>query len=179
MGMKQTRRFWWPLWVVLALVGGWLIYQALPTEEPVRPTQEVSTPVADSLAGTGFYRMVRLLELDSLQHAAFRRAEVNYRQELANLRTSLQEVDRAIIQELAQAVPDTLVLQGYAQASGRLQQTLKQRTIDHFLQLHELCSPQQQEQLAEIFSSFEQGPPGRGRGQGQGRHGGRGWGRRP
>lgn len=177
--MKQSKFPWWPLWVVLALAGGWLIYHALPAEDAEHPTQEVSAPAADSLAGTGFYRMVRLLELDSMQHAAFRRAEVNYRQELANLRTSLQEVDRAIIQELAQTAPDPIALQGYAQASGRLQQALKQTTIDHFLQLHQMCSPQQQQQLAEIFSSFEQGPPGRGMGQGQGRHGGRGWGRRP
>lgn len=177
--MKQSKFPWWPLIVVLALAGGWLIYHALPTEDPVDPIQDDAEYAADSLAGTGFYRMVRLLELDSMQHAAFRRAEVNYRQELNALRTSLQEMDRAIIQELAQAAPDTLVLQGYAQASGRIQQTLKQKTIDHFLQLHRLCSPQQQQQLAEIFSSFEQGPPGRGRGQGQGRRGGRGWGRRP
>lgn len=158
------------IWVgvlIAAFVAGWLSYKAIPFKMNVTEPREEAFSV-DTASWGGFRRMAEHLDLQDDQRVQFHERESAYRDSLYFYRQRLNDVDAQIIQALSDPEPDKELLTRYAQESGGLQEGIKRLTIHHFLDLRELCTPEQQEKLTAMFSQMHQGYGQRQRGQGKG-----------
>ncbi len=158
------------IWVgvlVAAFVLGWLAYKTIPFKMNVPEAREEVFRV-DTASWGGFRRMAEHLDLQGEQRVLFHERESAYRDSLYFYRQLLNDVDAQIIQALSDTEPDLELLIRYAQESGRLQEVIKRLTIHHFIDLRELCTPEQQEKLTAMFSQMHQGYGQRQRGQGMG-----------
>ena len=84
--------------------------------------------------------------------------------------------------ELKKEPPSRDLLHDFAQAVGETHTAIKELTIDHFLAIKGICTPEQEEKISILFSRLEQrsemGKGRRGEGTGQGKRQGRGKGKR-
>jgi hypothetical protein len=64
---------------------------------------------------------------------------------------SLQENYRIIMKELSTPTPNRQYLDSIAQEIGRLHVEQQQATIEHFITLSQVCTPEQYEKLQQIF----------------------------
>lgn len=158
----------------LILVGGLGLGYAVYT---LFSRSETETPVIDSRAdwqpGRSFYRFAEELGLNEKQQEEFETLEGEYRQTLAHLYNELQEVNSEIIDQLRQEDPDTVYLNELSEKTGRLHTQLKQTTINHFMALRTVCTPEQALRLSGVLQQV--GPIQRGMHRGEGRGPRRGW----
>ena len=152
--------------VVVAFVAGWLVYEAIPLNHDVPATQEVSR--VDTVSWGSFHRLAEHLDLQEDQRVKFYASERAYRDSLFYFRRQLSDVEVLIVKELSASEPDMEQLSRLAHESGRLQESIKRLTINHFLVLRELCAPEQQKKLTDMFSQMHQGYHQRQKGQGRG-----------
>lgn len=153
--------------LVAAFLIGWLTYKTIPFKT-VEPGSSQESFRVDTASWVGFRRVADHLDLKDGQRALFHERERAYRDSLYYYRQRLSEVDAQIIQALSAAEPDRDLLKSYTRESGQLQEAIKRLTIDHFLGLRALCTPEQQEKLTGMFFQMHQGYGQRQRGQGKG-----------
>lgn len=165
--MRINRIAIWLGIVVVAFVVGWMAYKTLPLKMDVAESQEVTSKV-DTASWGGFNRVADHLNLQDDQRILFHERERIYRDSLYHYRQLLNDLESRIVIALSASEPDLEELSGYARESGRLQENIKRLTIHHFLDLRELCTPEQQEKLTAMFSQMHQGYGQRQRGQGRG-----------
>jgi Spy/CpxP family protein refolding chaperone len=156
--------------VVLVFVAGIFAYRIL---------QPSATPEPENIIGTapgrGFNRTANVLGFDNEQRQRFNELEHSYRTELAGLMHEMHEIEAEILMELSKEQPNRKALEKYAAETGIVQTGIKQLTIDHFLNIKEICSPEQAENLSSLFNEMQRGF---GQGKGHGRRPGRGQGLR-
>jgi Spy/CpxP family protein refolding chaperone len=165
-------KFWiYGLLIIVAFITGWWVFNlVMPEKEQIN---QASLPL-EPLPGHGFNRTANFLNLDYEQRTVFQDLEQAYRSDIASLSTRMQTTESAIIRELSEKKPDTIILQKYAEETGTIQAEIKLLTIEHFLAVREICNPEQAEKLNILFSRMETGfRGGRGQGQGQGEERGR------
>ncbi|GAO28299.1 periplasmic heavy metal sensor [Geofilum rubicundum] len=165
--MNRNKVAIWLGVLVLAFVVGWLAYKTLPENKDVAAPSEVYG--VDTASWRGFQRLAEHLDLQDDQRVLFHERERAYRDSLYYYRLLLSDLEAQIVQALSQTDPDIEQLSKYAHESGRLQERIKRLTIHHFLDLRELCTPEQQEKLTVMFSQMHQGFGQHQRGQGKGR----------
>jgi Spy/CpxP family protein refolding chaperone len=153
--------------LVISFVIGWLAYKTMPEKSQVSQTKEVYG--TDTVSWGGFHRMAEYLNLQDEQRVEFHERERAYRDSIYYYRLLLNDLDARIVQALSASAPDIEQLNGYAYESGHLQERIKRLTIRHFLELQELCTPEQREKLNAMFSQMHQGYGQHKRGQGKGR----------
>ena len=170
--------------ILLAFAAGTVIYMLFspqPSPPPNSASQSATTMPGTKKGqgyGQGFGQVVKQLNFSDEQTEAFGTLESQYRTSINRLIAQMDSLDRAILTELTQTEPNATLLAQWALASGKSQQTLKQKTIEHFLALREICTPDQLQQYKVIFHQINQFRQGQGQGQGQGRQQGRGLRRR-
>ncbi len=167
--MRNNKAAIWLGVLVLAFVVGWLAYKTMPFRREMPETSTVSR--VDTASWGGFHRVAEHLNLREDQRVLFRERERAYRDSLYSYRQLLNDLEAQIVKALSASDPDLEQLNRYAQHSGRLQESIKRLTIHHFLDLRELCTPEQQEKLTVMFSQMHQGYGQRQRGQGKGQGG--------
>ncbi len=129
-------------------------------------------------AGTGFNRMVNVLDLSEEQIEALTGIERQYRRQMVIYMEQLDSIDLNILEEIKKEHPDRERLESLAAMAGEIQYALKKATSNHFLEVKNICTPEQRERFNEVISEINQYRRGRGPGAGRGhRQGGqrRGW----
>lgn len=158
---------------------GWFIYKCLNPNN--LPGQEASEPVTlqkentSISVGPGYNRMVNILGLSNEQTSKFLQIEGQYRQTMARYINQLDSIDLAIIREIQKDIPDKIQLDSLAMQSGQIQYALKKATFQHFMQIKNICNPEQQKLFMKVIAEIGQYRRGQGRGQGNGQGKGRGW----
>lgn len=166
--------------IFLAFVAGWVIFKLiLPQPQPsesFQPSPFIQQPAGGG-PGQGFGQIVHMLNLTKEQTAAFADNENRYRAETQALVAKIDSLDQEIISELTKNNPDEVRLAQMAQESGKVQQAIKENTIEHFMVLRDICTPAQLSKYKEVFEQLNQFRQGRGPGHGWGRGRGRnrGW----
>jgi Spy/CpxP family protein refolding chaperone len=74
-----------------------------------------------------------------------------YRRRGRNIQMQMHEARAAMVHELGKENPDTASLRRIAREIGNLHEGLKNETIDHYLQLKEICTREQEEKLQHVF----------------------------
>jgi len=163
-----------------AFLAGWALYTYVPalTEQGKTSAEETGQIQTNSSSGQinqgpGYRQMVSILEMSPDQASRFSEIESNYRQKVSELTQQLDSVDSAILSEVQKEDPDKEKLENLAARAGEIQSALKKATTSHFLQVKEICTPEQREKFNEVISDIgrfrqgrRQGPrDGRGRGR--------------
>lgn len=91
------------------------------------------------------------LNLSPEQEAKFDTLRKEYSEQTRNNRALLQENYKVIMRELSLPTPNRQYLDSISQEIGRLHVEQQQATIDHFITLSQVCTPEQYEKLQHIF----------------------------
>ncbi|MDI3520038.1 MAG: Heavy-metal resistance [Anaerophaga sp.] len=173
--------------LVTAFAAGWGIYKwvnPISGQDVTISGQDVTytdTSSANNITpGPGFRQMVNILDFSEEQARTFSRIEALYRQQMAEYTAQLDSIDLAILEEVKKEKPDREKLDSLAARAGEIQYALKKATGEHFLQVRDLCTPEQQKRFMQIISDLDRYRRGRGfgngPGQGRGKRGQRrGW----
>ncbi|PRZ01412.1 Spy/CpxP family protein refolding chaperone [Marinilabilia salmonicolor] len=173
--MNKRQIIFFILISVIAFVVGWGLFQWWYSP-PVSSTDEEQTETVyrnipgstNPGVGAGFNQMVSVLEFSEEQIADFSQIERQYRQQAALYLEQLDSIDLNILDEIKKEHPDENRLDELAEKSGDIQFALKKATSDHFLQIKELCTPDQRERFNEVISGIDRYRRGRGPGRGPG-----------
>lgn len=99
------------------------------------------------------------LQLTDEQYQRFKelkqQSSNNHQQIVRQLRNQRKEM----LDELSKTHPDTNKLKQIAHQMGALHEQLKNATIDHFLNMKQLCRPEQERELLNIFRNMHKGRP--------------------
>jgi|GEM_PF-1948770 hypothetical protein len=171
--------------LAVAFVGGWGIYQWWSPVSGSTSSGLSNDPVYRNIpgqtnagVGAGFNRMVNVLDFSEEQIATFSGIESQYRQQMTLYIEQLDSIDMKILEEVKNMNPDRERLDSLASKAGEMQYALKKATSDHFLEVKNLCTPEQKPLFNGVISDIGKYRRGRGPGRGQGpRHNGqrRGW----
>jgi len=127
--------------------------------------QQVEMP---SEQRTRFFREQLNLGPDQLD--SFRNLNRNYNRSAHQISNQLSDLRIEMVEEMGKNDPDSLKLHSISSEIGELHKSLKELTIDYYLDMKEVCNQDQQDKLKEIFLSMTQSKedvslPQRGRGR--------------
>ncbi len=91
------------------------------------------------------------LNLSPEQHTQFRELRRDFHSQANNLTYQMQIKRNEMITELAKENPDTSKLKKIAGDIGDMHAELKGLTIDYYMGMKEICTPEQEEELYKIF----------------------------
>jgi|WetSurMetagenome_2_1015567.scaffolds.fasta_scaffold433189_2 uncharacterized membrane protein len=94
------------------------------------------------------------LGLSKEQNEGFISAMQKYHQHSREILDEMTARRSEMLEELAKQNPDTLVLHTIAGDIGNLHSTLKLLTIDNFLELKKICTPEQEIKLSGMFKEM-------------------------
>jgi Spy/CpxP family protein refolding chaperone len=108
------------------------------------------------------------LELSAQQLNQFVRINQSFRKEAITIQGQLTEIRKEMLEEMAATKSDTLRLNRLSEELGTLHARLKVSAFRYYLNIKELCTPDQKIKLKEIFKTFfetdtPKGSPGPGR----------------
>lgn len=115
------------------------------------------------------------LNLDKEQHSVFRDLNRTFNQTANHIYRDLSHQRLALVNEMGRTNPDSSRLQKISIDIGDLHTELKMLTTNFYMGLKEVCSPEQQNQLFNMFRNLLNTekdlntPRGRGSGRGYGR----------
>lgn len=139
--------------IILALVLGWSLYKVYKLKQPFTEPENITS--FESPSG-GQQQLAEFIGFDKKQQQEFQLLETTYRQKIKPLQLKLDEIQSLILHELQSEQPDSAILNNYALQTGAIQTSIKQQTIDHFLAVKSICTPQQLKQITILFSRMEQ-----------------------
>lgn len=111
------------------------------------------------------------LNLSPEQHQQFRKLRRSFHTQANKLSYEMQIKRNEMITELAKEDPDVQKLKQIARDIGDMHTELKELTMDYYLGMKEVCTPEQEEKLYRIFEVLinrDGGMPMPGRGRGRG-----------
>ena len=162
--------------LIVAFLAGWALYTYVPalTEQGKTSAEETGQIQTNSSSGQinqgpGYRQMVSILEMSPDQASRFSEIESKYRQKVSELTQQLDSVDSAILSEVQKEDPDKEKLENLAARAGEIQSALKKATTSHFLQVKEICTPEQREKFNEVISDIGRYRQGRRQGPRDGR----------
>lgn len=167
--------------LVLTLVIGWTIYQLCSNKTSSSSATE-SVSVERGLRQNN-YELSRYIGFDKVQQQQFLSMEDDYRQKLSLLKEQLSANEVSIMVELKKKNPNRQLLQDLSQEVGEVHTTIKELTIEHFLAIKGICTPEQEDKISILFSRLQErsgmgrGHRGEGKGEGKGEGRGQGQGR--
>jgi Spy/CpxP family protein refolding chaperone len=167
----------------MALILGWSLFRVYKYKQPIQVSNDT---VGFESPEKGQKQLAQFIGFNKEQQQKFNLLESSFRQKIEPLQSQMDETQSLIMQELQSANPDTATLNYYADLTGKIQTAIKKQTIDHFMAVKSMCTPQQLKQFTVLFMRMEQragmkqsnegdrpgagaGPgPGQGSGPGQG-----------
>lgn len=140
--------------LLASLAAGWLIYwisskQSVPTSSETNATMEVGY-------GKNYTQLSRYIGFNDKQQEIFQTMEKEYWQNVSSLRNEIFEVEAAIMAELNKQKPNNDLLKELSQKVGNKHTAIKELTIEHFLAIKNICTPEQEEKMSAIFTRLEQ-----------------------
>lgn len=135
--------FWLLIFLVVvnisALVTMFVIFPKLSVPEPQRACGNTGKCISEELAlssgQTG--KVNQILEKNKNQTQSFRDTILNNR---ANL-----------LEEIAKPNPDTVIINKYIEAIYSAQKEIQKTSVDQYLALKEICTPEQSERLSNLY----------------------------
>ncbi len=94
------------------------------------------------------------LGLNPKQNDLFSTINNDYKEKSKPILDQLTDKRSEMLAELSQAKPDTVILKTIANEIGELHSTLKLLTIQNFLELKEICTPDQQQLLSKMYTDM-------------------------
>lgn len=169
--------------LVITLIIGWTIYQVCNNKETSALVPENESVERGHRQNN--YKLAKYIGFDDNQQQQFQELEDVYRQELTQLKDQISEIEIKLMVELKKEHPSRDLLHDFAQDVGEAHTAIKELTIDHFLAIKGICTPEQEEKISILFSRLEQRSEmgkgrrgeGKGHGTGQGKRQGRGKGK--
>ncbi|HZJ73761.1 MAG TPA: hypothetical protein VFC87_03050 [Perlabentimonas sp.] len=132
--------------VNLAVIGTILFYKPKPA--PSTPSQreirQTRTNHSQIIAND--------LRFNTEQEKLFASMRAEYAEQTRNNRIVLKNHYNLIMNELNKSDPQRTLLDSLAKEVGKLHEQQQQATIDHLITLREICSPEQYNQLQQMFS---------------------------
>ena len=162
--------------VLLALLNGTIVATIVYNHHTL--TKELEDPIqfepgAQPING----RLVRqTLGFTNEQMIVFREENRLFHRKANQIIGEMNKCKQELLVELQSSQPDTIHLKAISGEIGLLHGQLKESTIDFYLSLRSVCSPDQKEKLTTLFEPMFQQTPlsgsgrrGQGNGYGQGR----------
>ncbi len=152
---KQTKKSLLILLIVLLVVINisallTIIYSQKVQEPPLPPLENYN--LKDEIASRGMYHFIKdELQLSDKQFEQFRDINRTNMIKSREIASELNRTRREMMNEIAKENPNTEKLDSFAQDIGALHYNLKKLTINHFLELKEICTADQQESLQKLF----------------------------
>lgn len=94
------------------------------------------------------------LNLSEEQHRQFKETKHKFFSEAKKIAGLMHNKRVEFMNELASDSPDTLKLQEIAEEIGKLHAKLKYQTYKHYLEMKNICTKEQEEELTRIFKSM-------------------------
>lgn len=142
-----------------------------------QPERDVKAPAqletyAEKYSGR-YFRDQLNLDRDQMDH--FRGFNPPFRKKALEISEAMTQTRKAMLEEMAAPVCDTLKLNRMADSIGSLHRDLKNLTWHYYLDLKSICTPDQQVLLKKLFTDMfindiPMGHPGRGQGWQRGRN---------
>ena len=92
------------------------------------------------------------LKFNAEQEELFGKMRTEYSEQTRNNRIALRDHYSLIMSELTKNEPQRTLLDSLAHEIGRLHVEQQQATINHFITLRKVCSPEQYDQLQRMFT---------------------------
>ncbi len=142
--LKKRFSFWLVLFLLIVNVAAisTIVYHIF--------SEKAAVQLEESTNGAGQI-LTRELALNTDQQNFFHKTNMNYNQQSKKILDQLTEKRSEILEVLAEENPDTALLHTLAEDIGHLHTNLKLLTIDNFLELKKICTPQQQQQLSKLY----------------------------
>lgn len=111
--------------------------------------------------------MMELMKLDEAQKNEFRVINKDFKMRGHKIFEQIRDIRMSMAKELTSDAIDTVKLRQYASQIGKLHVDLKMNTVELYINLKKLCTPEQQKELSKLFREFlntenEGMPMGRG-----------------
>ena len=142
------------IWVVVILAAtnlsmGISFWYHKQQDKKVAETQQVEMPTEQR---TRFFREQLNLQPDQLD--AFRELNRSYNRSARRISDQLTLLRIEMVEEMGKATADTTKLHAISSEIGEMHKTLKDLTVDYYLNMKAVCDENQQEKLKEIFLSM-------------------------
>ncbi len=153
MATKNTYRIL--IWVIVILaatnlsMGISFWYHKQQDKKATEEQQQVEMP---SEQRTRFFREQLNLQPDQVE--SFRELNRSYNRSARRISDQLTQLRIEMVEEMGEAEADTKKLHTISAEIGEMHKTLKDLTVDYYLDMKEVCNKNQQEKLKEIFLSM-------------------------
>ena len=145
------------IWIIVILAVtnistvGTIVYHLYFQENVVQNSNLDQIDIPESHLGR-FFRDE--LDLNSNEHQQFRNFRQNFHEQ-ANILTNKMQIKRnEMMTELGKENSDIIYLHTLAREIGNLHTELKQLTIEYYLKMKNICTPEQTEKLFQIFNAM-------------------------
>ena len=142
------------IWIIVILAVtnistiGTIVYRVYFQQKTVQNNNSVQIDIPDSHLG----RFLRdELNLNHEQHQQFRTFRQKFHQQANILTIEMQVKRNEVMVELGKENSDTVYLQSLARELGNFHTKLKQLTFEYYLEMKNVCTPEQKEKLFHIF----------------------------
>jgi len=116
------------------------------------PSQSSNNELFQDVRERGMYRFLKdELQLTNEQFSEFKESNQKNMINSHQIASKLNNSRREMMIELAKENPNRKKLDGIATEIGTLHYELKKTTIDHFLELKQICNKDQQQELQKLF----------------------------
>lgn len=113
--------------------------------------------IQDEAQTRGMHRFMReKLNLSDDQYSQFQKINRDNMIKVHNIASELSKKRVKMMNEIAKKNPNLKILDDIAYDIGSLHYELKKVTINHFLELKQICTPEQQDSLEKIFMKLIQ-----------------------
>lgn len=152
--MKKTQFLIWAVIILFAMNVATIVTIVVSRNRTVEPkTDQVQNPPADPDA-IRFHFFAQELGLRPEQMEAFRNANRTFNPRVHQLSMEMADMRREMVNELGKENPDRQKLDSLATAFGDLHRQLKEQTINYYMELRSVCTPEQQQQLHVLFRTM-------------------------
>ncbi len=152
--MMKRKHFIWIIGLLTVInlsAIGTIIYH-IKTEDKAEVEQTYQQPNDSRRPQDRLGRFFREeLELSMEQHQQFRSLRRDFHIQANELTFEMQIKRKEMITELAKEKPDIPMLKDIARNIGDMHTELKELTIEYYLGMKEICTPEQEEKLYKLF----------------------------
>lgn len=152
--MKKTQFLIWAVIILFAMNVATVVTIVVSRDRTVKSeATNVQSPPADPDA-VRFHFFAQELGLRPDQMDAFRNANRNFNPRVKQLSMQMADMRQDMVNELGKENPDRQKLDSLAAAFGNLHRELKEQTINYYMELRSVCTPEQQHQLHVLFRTM-------------------------
>ena len=142
------------IWVIIILIAtnlsmGISFFNHPRPDSRITVKAEEENPEVPAQQRTRFFR--EQLDLDPQQVNLFRELNRDFNRTAWQIQNRLAWFRQTMVNEMGQDEPDMQELESIAAQIGELHEELKKETIEYYLAMKKVCTPEQQQKLHQLF----------------------------